>query len=135
MNGATRMRMNETAHSGNDAKKKMERASERTRVYVRAEDADIEERVVRAIGGEADFEAEKNEEAAAELDDGAEPPHERGRRHAALGEHGGKGRHVGKLGKATREKDPAHGEQADEGDGVVAGRGAAIDERGFGGCA
>jgi len=50
------MKMNETAHAGNDAKKKMERASERTRVYVRAEDGAIEERVVRAIGGERDFE-------------------------------------------------------------------------------
>jgi len=56
------MKMSETAHAGNDAKKKMERASERTRVYVRAEDGAIEERVVRAIGGERDFEVIVQEE-------------------------------------------------------------------------
>src|SRR2546430_912485 len=62
VNGATRMRMNEAAHSGNEPKKKSERASERTRVYVRAEHAAIEERVVRAIGGERDFEVIVREE-------------------------------------------------------------------------
>ena len=54
--------MNEAAHSGNEPKKKSERASERTRVYVRAEHAAIEERVVRAIGGERDFEVIVREE-------------------------------------------------------------------------
>jgi len=48
--------MNETAHADNGAKKKTERAGERTRVYVLAEHAAIEERVVRATGGERDFE-------------------------------------------------------------------------------
>ncbi len=56
------MRMSETAHSANEPKKKIERASERTRVYVRAEHAAIEERVVRAIGGERDFEVIVREE-------------------------------------------------------------------------
>src|SRR6266705_3026439 len=66
VNGATRMRMNETAHSGNDPKKKNERVGERTRVYVRAEHAAIEERVVRAIGGERDFEVIVREELVEE---------------------------------------------------------------------
>ena len=48
--------MNETAQADNGAKKKTERAAERTRVYVLAEHAAIEERVVRATGGERDFE-------------------------------------------------------------------------------
>jgi len=54
--------MNETTHSGTDSKKKIERAGERTRVYVRAEHAAIEERVVRAIGGERDFDVIVREE-------------------------------------------------------------------------
>jgi len=54
--------MNETTHSGTDSKKEIERAGERTRVYVRAEHAAIEERVVRAIGGERDFDVIVREE-------------------------------------------------------------------------
>jgi DNA-binding NarL/FixJ family response regulator len=47
---------------GDDGAMVMERAGEKTRVYVRAEHAEIEERVVRAIGGEADFEVIVREE-------------------------------------------------------------------------
>jgi len=54
--------MNETTHSVTDPKRKSERAGERTRVYVRAEHGAIEERVVRAIGGERDFEVIVREE-------------------------------------------------------------------------
>jgi len=56
--------MSETAQSAKGAKKKMEGASERTRVYVLAEDAEIEERVVQAIGGERDFEVIVREQLA-----------------------------------------------------------------------
>jgi len=56
------MRMNETAHSGSDAEKKMETASEKMRVYVQVEHGAIGERVVRAIGGERDFEVIVQEE-------------------------------------------------------------------------
>ena len=56
--------MSETAQSAKGAKKKMEGVSEGTRVYVLAEDAEIEERVVQAIGGERDFEVIVREQLA-----------------------------------------------------------------------
>src|SRR5262249_52439025 len=62
---------------------------------------------------------EDDHQAAAELDDGPDPAEESGCRHAALGEHGGKGGHVAELGEAAVDEDPPDGEAAHQGDDVM----------------
>jgi len=54
--------MNEQGRSANERKNGAEKSGARTRVYVRAEPAAIEERIVRALGAEKDFEVMVREE-------------------------------------------------------------------------